>query len=124
MFNRAKLAVYTLGDGGLEREVMDLFLGQIGSLLQALHDAHDPKAWHSAAHTLRGSAATVGADAIAEAAREAERLIVWQPSRTLDWAIAEVAKLAAARDHAEAAMRRSVADFIAEWATVVACVAA
>lgn len=124
VFNRARLAVYTLGDSGLEREVMDLFLGQIGELLQALHDAHDPKAWHSATHTLKGSAATVGADAIARAASDAERMIKWCESRKPVWAITSGDQLALGRDEAESAVRRAVADFIAEWANVVACIAA
>lgn len=67
------LGRYTLGNRALEIEVLQLFAGQAPSTLADLAAAHDAKAWHIAAHTLKGSARAVGAWALATAAEEAER---------------------------------------------------
>lgn len=63
---------YTLGDPRLEREVLDLFLGQLPATIAALEGAADPKAWKVAAHTLKGSGRAVGAWRIARIAEQAE----------------------------------------------------
>ena len=67
------LGRYTLGNRALEIEVLQLFAGQAPSTLADLAAAHDAKAWHIQAHTLKGSARAVGAWALATAAEEAER---------------------------------------------------
>lgn len=67
------LARYTLGNKALELEVLHLFSGQAPETFAALAAAADAKAWHIAAHTLKGSARAVGAWAVAHIAEEAER---------------------------------------------------
>jgi HPt (histidine-containing phosphotransfer) domain-containing protein len=69
----AHLRRATLGDAGLEREVLAMFAGQATRLVGAL-DAMSPDA-SRLAHTLRGSAGAIGAFRVAEAACELERTI-------------------------------------------------
>jgi HPt (histidine-containing phosphotransfer) domain-containing protein len=64
---------YTLGDAGLEREILELFLGQLPNTIAALASAATPKDWRIAAHTLKGSGRAVGAWRIARIAEQAER---------------------------------------------------
>lgn len=64
---------YTLGDAALEREVLDLFFGQLPATLSALSNARTPQDWKVAAHTLKGSGRAVGAWRIARLAEQAER---------------------------------------------------
>ncbi|MGL4395503.1 MAG: Hpt domain-containing protein [Hyphomicrobium sp.] len=68
----AHLRRYTLGDAGLEREVLDLFLAQLPKTIAALSTAGDDKAWRMAAHTLKGSGRAVGAWRLAMLAEQAE----------------------------------------------------
>jgi HPt (histidine-containing phosphotransfer) domain-containing protein len=63
---------YTLGDAGLEREILDLFFGQLPTSIAALAAAETPKDWKVAAHTLKGSGRAVGAWRIARIAEQAE----------------------------------------------------
>lgn len=70
--DHAHLALYTMGNRALEIEVLDLFAGQAPLTLGDLRKADSPKAWHMAAHTLKGSARAVGAFELAEIAAEAE----------------------------------------------------
>ena len=65
---------YTLSDRELETELLGLFHTQSEQCLQSLRAAPNVNAWREAAHTLKGSAAGVGAFAVAEAAKLAERL--------------------------------------------------
>lgn len=65
---------YTLGDLELQREVLELFAGQLASSLDDLHAAQTAEAWLRAAHTLKGSAHAVGATALATAMQDAETL--------------------------------------------------
>ena len=76
------LGRYTLGNRALEIEVLQLFAGQAPSTLADLAAAHDAKAWHIQAHTLKGSARAVGAWALATAAEEAERAGHDSPGRS------------------------------------------
>jgi HPt (histidine-containing phosphotransfer) domain-containing protein len=66
------LARMTLGDRGLEREVLALFDRQATVLLSRLR-ASPPGAVTSVAHTLKGSARGVGAWRVANAAEAVER---------------------------------------------------
>ena len=68
------LARFTLGNRGLEREVLELFAGQMPSLLADLESARTEKAWMVAAHTIKGSARAVGAWQLARTAEAAEAL--------------------------------------------------
>lgn len=65
---------YTLGDLELQKEVLDLFAGQLASSLDDLRSAETSEAWLRAAHTLKGSAHAVGASALAAAMQDAEML--------------------------------------------------
>ncbi|MEZ5899585.1 MAG: Hpt domain-containing protein [Hyphomicrobiaceae bacterium] len=63
---------YTLGDSGLEKEVLELFLAQLPATIAALGAARTEKDWKVAAHTLKGSGRAVGAWRIARIAEQAE----------------------------------------------------
>lgn len=63
---------YTLGDAGLEREILDLFLDQLPQTIGTLAGAVNQKEWKIAAHTLKGSGRAVGAWRIARIAEQAE----------------------------------------------------
>lgn len=79
--DHAHLRRYTMGSRPLEVEVLKLFAGQAPSTFADLMAAADAKAWHIAAHTLKGSARAVGAFAIARAAEQAERAGFDHPDR-------------------------------------------
>ena len=68
------LARYTLGNRSLEREVLELFLTQSRLYLQRLKESVQDRAWHDAAHTIKGSARGIGAWHIAKTAESAEDL--------------------------------------------------
>ena len=70
----AYLGRFTLGDAALEREVLDLFLTHTPLYVASLRDAVTAKAWHDAAHTLKGAARGIGAWRLGRAAEAAERL--------------------------------------------------
>jgi signal transduction histidine kinase/CheY-like chemotaxis protein len=63
-----------LGDPAIADEICDLFLSELGPRVDAIHTAADSEALRIAAHTLKGSAANVGAVAISGAAAEIEQL--------------------------------------------------
>lgn len=69
------LARQTLGDRALEREVLDLFVLQARSVLDQLALARDQRQRMELAHTLKGSARSVGAWRVAGAAEICEGLI-------------------------------------------------
>jgi len=72
--DRVHLGRYTLGDSGLEREVLGLFLAQIPLTIESLQFAASDRDWQVAAHTLKGSGRAVGAWGIARLGVEAEKL--------------------------------------------------
>lgn len=88
------LARYTLGDRGLEQEVLGLFVTQARLYLRRLQEATGDKPWRDAAHTLKGSARSIGAWRVAQAAEAAETL--------------QGAALKAGREQALAAVRAAV----------------
>lgn len=63
----------TLGDAGLEQEVLAMFAGQSERLVSAL--AAMPSDAGALAHTLKGSARAIGAFAVADAAAGVEAAI-------------------------------------------------
>ncbi len=94
----------TLGDAGLEREVLAMFSAQAVHLAEAL--ARLPADAGALAHTLKGSARAIGAFGVAEAAARLETLIRngGDPSEALaelDDAVAQ------ARSAVDAILRRS-----------------
>jgi HPt (histidine-containing phosphotransfer) domain-containing protein len=64
---------FTMGDLQLEREVLSLFADELPRTLATLQGAKTDLEWKIAAHTLKGSARTVGAWRLAAAAVAAER---------------------------------------------------
>jgi HPt (histidine-containing phosphotransfer) domain-containing protein len=73
--DHAHLRRYTMGDLQLENEVLALFASELPRTLASLQTAATAKDWKIAAHTLKGSARTVGAWRVAAAAVDAERAI-------------------------------------------------
>jgi HPt (histidine-containing phosphotransfer) domain-containing protein len=69
------LSRYTLGDRGLEKEILLLFLTQLPETIAALSTATSECDWKVAAHTLKGSGRAVGAWRIAGLAEDAEGLL-------------------------------------------------
>ena len=74
--DRAYLARFTLGNGALEREVLQLFAAQAPVYLQRLHEARCRKAWTDTIHTIKGSAGAIGAWRLARLAEMAEKVDV------------------------------------------------
>ena len=73
-FDASFLDVYTGGDKEIRNQVLELFLTQVELLLKRLKDAQgDERAWHEAAHSLKGCASGVGASGLAGLARAAEQ---------------------------------------------------
>jgi HPt (histidine-containing phosphotransfer) domain-containing protein len=72
--DRAYLARFTLGNGALEREVLELFAEQAPIYLERLRGARTRTEWLHAAHTIKGSASAVGAWRLARFAEMAEQL--------------------------------------------------
>lgn len=67
----AYLETYTMNDAGLIDEVLGLFQGQADLWRPLLDPAH--VGWRDAAHTLKGAAAGIGANALSDAAAIAEK---------------------------------------------------
>jgi HPt (histidine-containing phosphotransfer) domain-containing protein len=74
--DHAYLGRFTQGNTALEREVLELFAEMIPRYLEDLKAAITKRAWQDAAHTIKGSAAAVGALRVARFAEMAERLDV------------------------------------------------
>ena len=73
-FDASFIDIYTGGDKQVRDQVLELFLAQGELLLQRLREAlGNERAWHEAAHSLKGCASGVGANGLAAVAREAER---------------------------------------------------
>ncbi len=68
----AHLSRMTLGESGLEREVLDMFDRQADALLARMA-SEEPRMLAELAHTLAGSASGIGAWKVAEAATAVER---------------------------------------------------
>ena len=98
------LSRMTLGDAGLEQEVLAMFVAQSATLVSTL--ATMPADASALAHTLKGSARAIGAFAVADAAARLEAAI----ARDFDTsaALAELGEaVAEARAAIEAILRRS-----------------
>jgi HPt (histidine-containing phosphotransfer) domain-containing protein len=94
----------TLGDAGLEHEVLAMFAGQAARLIDAL--AGLPPGASELAHALKGSARAIGAFQVADAAEALEAAIAGdgEPSE----AMAELKQaIAQARSAIDAMLRRS-----------------
>ena len=72
--DRGLLARMTFGDRSLEREVLQLFDRQADLLLARMRGG-DAATVAALAHTLKGSAASIGAGAVVDAAAAVERAV-------------------------------------------------
>jgi HPt (histidine-containing phosphotransfer) domain-containing protein len=94
----------TLGDAGLEREVLAMFSAQAAGLIGKL--AALPRDAAALAHTLKGSARAIGAFAVADAASDLEAAL--QQGGNVSQALTELkAAIAQARMAVDAILRRS-----------------
>lgn len=93
--DRGHLARMTFGDRKLEREVLQLFDRQADLLLARMRD-REPAAVATLAHTLKGSACSIGAAGVMRAAAAVE-LAADTPERDL-----AIGQLAAAIEEARA----------------------
>jgi HPt (histidine-containing phosphotransfer) domain-containing protein len=72
VFDREHLARYTMDSPALEREIVDLFVAQLPSILDSLFTAKSRDDWRFATHTLKGSAEAIGASRIGAIAKKLE----------------------------------------------------
>jgi HPt (histidine-containing phosphotransfer) domain-containing protein len=63
---------YTMGNIGLEHEVLHLFSQHAPAILAELRTASSERAWRQAAHTIKGSALSLGAWRVARIAEQME----------------------------------------------------
>ena len=81
------LCHYTMGDVDLAQEVLNLFRVQARLYVEALQNEGTPDDWKLAAHTLKGSAQSIGADELATAARNCEQIVNGQSNADWDNAV-------------------------------------
>jgi len=71
--NFTHLDAYTAGDVALTEEVFALFEEQASLWMRLLHAGAPADSWRDAAHTLKGAALGIGAEALATACSVAEQ---------------------------------------------------
>jgi HPt (histidine-containing phosphotransfer) domain-containing protein len=81
VIDRDHLERMTFGDSSLEREVLQLFDRQAEILIARMRES-EPAAVANLAHTLKGSAAGIGAGYVAQAAEAAELAAGRSPTET------------------------------------------
>jgi HPt (histidine-containing phosphotransfer) domain-containing protein len=96
IFDRAQLHQYTAGDGALERELIGLFLGQFAPIRAQLDAARSGDDWKFAAHTLKGSARSIGAPKIAALAERLETMSYPGPKQRKQAILSELDRAMAA----------------------------
>jgi HPt (histidine-containing phosphotransfer) domain-containing protein len=74
IFDRQHLHQYTNGEPALERELVTLFLGHFAPVRTQLETAASAHDWKFAAHSLKGSARSIGAPQIASLAEQLETM--------------------------------------------------
>lgn len=67
------LAKYTLGNYGLECEVLQMFIDQSALYMEKLRSSKSEKDWFEAAHSLKGSARGIGAFKVGLRAAQLEK---------------------------------------------------
>jgi HPt (histidine-containing phosphotransfer) domain-containing protein len=82
IFDREHLSQYTNGDAALERELVTLFLVQFAPFRSQLDAALSEYDWKFAAHSLKGSARSIGAPAIAALTEKLEAMGFDAPGRS------------------------------------------
>lgn len=85
VFDRGHLRQYTGDDPALERELVSLFLGHFAPVRAQLDAARSAQDWKFAAHSLKGSARSIGAPRVAALAEKLEIMGFDEPqnSKTL-----------------------------------------
>ena len=73
VFDHQRLRSHSMQDQALAAEILGLFLLQLRAMLEAIDGAADSAQWAFAAHTLKGSAALVGAQRLQALAADLER---------------------------------------------------
>ncbi|MEM9279169.1 MAG: Hpt domain-containing protein [Pseudomonadota bacterium] len=66
------LSSVTMGDRTLEKEILSMFAAQIPGYLKLVREANQPSDVRKAAHTIKGSARSIGAFRLAELAKACE----------------------------------------------------
>ncbi|MGH6854139.1 MAG: Hpt domain-containing protein [Aestuariivirga sp.] len=84
ILDRAHLAHYTMENRELEREIIALFLQQLPATMAMLKTATSHADWKLAVHTLKGSAAAVGANRINALAVELEKHVFDEDPKTVE----------------------------------------
>lgn len=74
VFDRGHLMAQAMQDKALAAEVLGLFLAQLPQLVEALGAAGTLEEWRSAAHALKGAAASIGAPRLQFLAAELETM--------------------------------------------------
>jgi HPt (histidine-containing phosphotransfer) domain-containing protein len=72
VLDRVHLSHYTMNNVALEREIIDLFRAQLPILVDRIQQTSSPGEWKFATHTLKGSAAAIGACRLNDLAKEME----------------------------------------------------
>jgi HPt (histidine-containing phosphotransfer) domain-containing protein len=109
VIDEGHLGRMTLGDRGLEREVLEIFVRQTSIMLDRI-EADRPATAAVAAHTLKGSARGVGAWRVAHAAEQLERAVERGAGRDLERAIAALEAVALEANTAIGARLRDLRD--------------
>jgi HPt (histidine-containing phosphotransfer) domain-containing protein len=78
--NFAHLDTYTAGDPALTEDVLSIFEEQSSLWMRLLTREAPTDGWRDAAHTLKGAALGIGADALAAACSEAEQQAASSPA--------------------------------------------
>lgn len=71
-FDFAYFDAYTSGDEALQREVLQLFFGQVDSLLERLDPAGSREDWQAGAHAIKGGARGVGLGVVGDLCQQME----------------------------------------------------
>jgi len=99
--DRVHLTHYTMENRELEREIIVLFLQQLPATTHQLKTAASQADWKLAAHTLKGSAAAVGANRINALAVQLEKCVFGMEPHAIK-------KLLTALDRAVVQFRKAV----------------
>src|SRR5690349_15957762 len=94
VFDRSLLRRYTMDSYELEREVIKLFLDQLPVTLAMLKNVTSQADWKLATHTLKGSAAAVGATRINRLAFELEQIRFVESAPVIKRKVAELERAA------------------------------
>lgn len=80
IFDQEHLRQYTGGDPALERELVDLFLSHFAPVRTQLETARSARDWKFAAHSLKGSARSIGAPRVAALAEQLDNMAFEVPT--------------------------------------------